>query len=180
MHWTRRNDEQGSSSPRPPPPHQRDFLHFEEITTRWNGNDVYGHMNNAVHYALFDSVVYPWLHDVGKQDAHRQAATIPPTSPIRTKSQPDSVERLGKTSGTYRIGLFSEREDSCAAEGLFVHVYADRTTHGPTRFRNARPLGRRAVRVLARPQPGPYQRRSGIDHDQKHDSAGCHLLRIAG
>jgi acyl-CoA thioester hydrolase len=136
-------------------------------------------MNNAVHYALFDSVVYPWLHDVGKQDAHRQAATIPPTSPIRTKSQPDSVERLGKTSGTYRIGLFSEREDSCAAEGLFVHVYADRTTHGPTRFRNARPLGRRAVRVLARPQPGPYQRRSGIDHDQKHDSAGCHLLRIA-
>lgn len=53
-------------------------------------------MNNAMHYALFDSVVNRWLYDVGKQNAqrtdsiglvvHSSCATITPNSPIRTRS----------------------------------------------------------------------------------------------
>jgi hypothetical protein len=66
--------EQGSSSRRRAPSRRRDFLCFAEITTPWNDSDVYGHMNNAVHYALFDSVVNRWLHDVG--DAHRAGSVV--------------------------------------------------------------------------------------------------------
>ena len=33
------------------------FRAFSQITTRWFDNDVYGHMNNAMHYQLFDTAV---------------------------------------------------------------------------------------------------------------------------
>ena len=66
--------EQGSSSRRRAPSRRRDFLHFAEITTSRNDSDVHGHMNNAVRYALFHSVVNRWLHDV--RDAHRAGSVI--------------------------------------------------------------------------------------------------------
>ncbi len=48
------------------------------------------------------------------------------------------VERVGRSSVTYRIGLFQGDDPEAAAEGRFVHVYVDNTA-GP---------GRRAVRPL--------------------------------
>jgi len=45
-----------------PVPHARgDYRHTREITTRWMDNDAYGHVNNVVHYSLFDTVVNDWL-----------------------------------------------------------------------------------------------------------------------
>ena len=28
-----------------------------EIPTRWNDNDVYGHVNNVVYYSYFDTII---------------------------------------------------------------------------------------------------------------------------
>ena len=43
-------------------PLQRDrYKTFVTIPTRWGDNDVYGHVNNAVYYAYFDTAVNHWL-----------------------------------------------------------------------------------------------------------------------
>ena len=52
-----------------PSPHRRDaYPHARVITTRWMDNDPYGHMNNAVHYSLFDTAVNTWLIEQGALD----------------------------------------------------------------------------------------------------------------
>ncbi|MGZ4729637.1 MAG: acyl-CoA thioesterase, partial [Acidimicrobiales bacterium] len=40
------------------------------------------------------------------------------------------VERVGRSSVIYRIGLFQGDDPEAAAEGRFVHVYVD-NTRGP-------------------------------------------------
>lgn len=134
--------EKTASQQRPIPSRIHEFVYFDEITTRWNDNDVYGHMNNAVHYSLFDSVVNRWLHDIGKQDAHRANSiglVVHSSCDYYTQlAYPEKIiaglciERLGETSVTYRVALFSERQEICAAEGLFIHVYVDRETRKST------------------------------------------------
>jgi acyl-CoA thioester hydrolase len=127
---------------KPAPSKRGDFAWFDEMTTRWNDNDIYGHMNNAVHYTLFDTAVNRWLRLAGKQD-FKNAASIGLVvhnhcDYYADLSYPDKivagirVERLGNSSVTYRVALFAEHEDVCAAEGLFVHVYVDRHTRRPT------------------------------------------------
>ena len=37
------------------------FDHVHRVTTRWSDNDMYGHLNNAVYYELFDSAINGWL-----------------------------------------------------------------------------------------------------------------------
>ena len=36
-----------------------DYPHRLTIPTRWNDNDVYGHVNNVEYYAFFDTVITP-------------------------------------------------------------------------------------------------------------------------
>ena len=45
-----------------------EFAHFLPIQTRWNDNDVYGHVNNVVYYAYFDTVINRWLIAEGGLD----------------------------------------------------------------------------------------------------------------
>jgi acyl-CoA thioesterase FadM len=47
------------------------------ITTRWMDNDPYGHMNNAVHYSLFDTAVNTWLIEQGALDFRNGSASWP-------------------------------------------------------------------------------------------------------
>ena len=48
------------------PPVLTDFPHYWQGGTRWDDNDVYGHLNNTVHYKLFDTAVNSFLlqHDL--------------------------------------------------------------------------------------------------------------------
>ena len=41
---------------------------WREIATRWGDNDVYGHVNNVVYYAYFDTVINRYLIDEGGLD----------------------------------------------------------------------------------------------------------------
>jgi len=117
------------------------YRHWHRIETLWADNDVYGHVNNAVHYRWFDTVVNAWLVSGGLLDPQggnpiglvvetgcRYAASV---------SFPDAVEiglaveKLGNSSVTYRLGVFAEGGESAAAEGHFTHVYVDRETRLP-------------------------------------------------
>jgi len=112
------------------------------ITTRWADNDVYGHVNNVVYYAFFDTAVNGWLMDATGTDIRALPAIglVAETSCrfLAPLSFPDEVvaglalERLGRSSVVYRVGLFRGEEPSPAAIGRFVHVYVDRATRTPT------------------------------------------------
>ena len=123
------------------PPGRDEFARFETLTTRWSDNDVYGHMNNAVHYRLFDTAVNGFLIGQGLLDikAGDQVFLVVETG-CRYFSEmafPDvihaglSVAHLGNSSVSYRIGLFANDAASAAAVGQFVHVNVDRQTRRP-------------------------------------------------
>ena len=117
------------------------YPHHLAIPTRWNDNDVYGHVNNVEYYAFFDTVINTWLIREGGLDIHagaviglcaeshcafRAALEFPETVDAGLR-----VGRLGRTSVTYEIGLFREGAAEPAATGWFVHVFVDRETRRP-------------------------------------------------
>ena len=55
------------SQKRQPTPRSQ-YRHFTAITTRWHDNDAYGHVNNAVYYAYFDTAVNRHLIEQGVLD----------------------------------------------------------------------------------------------------------------
>lgn len=41
--------------------HQEAYGYFLPIQTRWQDNDQYGHVNNAVYYSYFDTIINHYL-----------------------------------------------------------------------------------------------------------------------
>jgi acyl-CoA thioester hydrolase len=125
-------------TPRPAPRLRAAYKHFLPLTTRWADNDAYGHMNNVVYYALFDTVVNEYLVANGLLDIDRSPVVgLVIENGCRFFSSlafPDRIDagmrvaHLGNSSVRYEIGLFRADEDTPAAEGHFVHVYVDRAT----------------------------------------------------
>jgi acyl-CoA thioester hydrolase len=129
------------------PARRGDFPVLRRITTRWADNDVYGHVNNVVYYAYFDTAVNGWLIDATGVDIRGLPAIgiVAETSCrfLAPLSFPDpvtagvAVGRLGRTSIVYRIGLFRGEDDAPAALGRFVHVYVDAATRTPVEIPEA-------------------------------------------
>ena len=131
-----------TSPPARPVPQARDtYRHFSSITTRWIDNDAYGHVNNAVYYSFFDTVVNRYLVEAGALDIASSPviglvvethcnyfAPLAFPQPIEAGLR---VARLGASSVRYEIGLFAAGEPLAAACGHFVHVYVDRATRRP-------------------------------------------------
>jgi acyl-CoA thioester hydrolase len=128
--------------------------------TRWHDNDHYGHVNNVVHYAYFDTAVNGYLMDATGTDIRELDAIglvvetgcryLAPVSFPEQLWVGLAVERLGSSSITYRLGLFREEEDEPTALARFVHVYVDRTTRRSTAVPSAI---RTAVEPLVVPPP---------------------------
>ncbi len=123
-------------------PSRRDaYKLFRAIPTRWMDNDIYGHMNNVVHYSLFDTAINAWLIEQGLLDIHHgQRVGLVVETGCRYFDEmafPDvvtagiRVSAIGKSSIRYEIGLFSNDSEQAAAEGFFVHVYVDRASRSP-------------------------------------------------
>ena len=118
-----------------------DFALFRRLQTRWSDNDLYGHMNNVVHYALFDTAINGWL--VEKELLDLQNGNIigivgeTGCSYFSELAFPDKVvagiriAHVGTSSVRYEIALFRGEEERAAAQGHFVHVYVDRETRKP-------------------------------------------------
>lgn len=126
---------------RPAPSSRADYRAFQRLTTRWMDNDIYGHMNNVVHYSLFDTAVNGWLIEQNVLDIHHgaQIGLVVETG-CRYFSEiafPDivtagiRVARLGSSSVRYEVGLFRNEDQKAAAEGFFVHVYVGRENRRP-------------------------------------------------
>ncbi len=111
------------------------------MTTRWADNDAYGHVNNTVYYEWFDTAVNRWLVDGGLLDIERgdPIGLVVQTGcsyfgPLAFPDDVDvgiAIERLGRSSVTYRIGVFAPGAAEPAAQGHFTHVYVERTSRRP-------------------------------------------------
>ena len=142
-------------TPVPPAPDgltSSDFPVHWPVPTRWADNDMFGHLNNAVYYQLFDTAINGWIQtNVALDPVATTAQGIVAESGCRYFSElhfPErlvvgvAVTRLGRSSVTYRLGVFrapEEREEpaegdepqAIAAGGHWVHVYIDRTSRRP-------------------------------------------------
>ncbi len=123
------------------PPARAVFAQFVTLATRWSDNDAYGHLNNIIYYALFDSAVNAILIAAGLLD--------PATSPIiglvvesncrfyssLTYPEPAdvgvAVEHLGRSSVRYHLAVFKAGAATAAAAGRYTHVYVDRAMGRP-------------------------------------------------
>ena len=126
------------------PTSRQDYAYFEEMTTRWRDNDVYGHMNNVVFYEYVDTVVNSWLIKTN--------SLVIPSGPIiglvvETKCTYFSeigfpgvlttglkVNRIGESSVQYEVGLFSGQEEKTAARIFFTHVCVDSNSKKPVKI----------------------------------------------
>jgi acyl-CoA thioester hydrolase len=130
------------------------YRFFLDVPTRWMDNDVYGHVNNVVYYAYFDTVINRYLIDEGGLDIARgEAIGVCVESHCRYAKAvafPERieaglrVEHLGRSSVRYGIGIFARGELEASAEGWFVHVFVDRAARTPT------PMSDRVREALAR------------------------------
>lgn len=119
------------------------------VLTRWADNDMFGHLNNAVYYQLFDTAINGWINtSLGVDPISMPALGIVAESGcryLRELAFPDrlvvglAVTRLGSSSVTYRLGVFREGRrgstvdaaEPIAAVGHWVHVYVDRVSRRP-------------------------------------------------
>lgn len=137
----------------PPAPEgltSHDFPVHWPVLTRWADNDMFGHLNNAVYYQLFDTAINGWIAaNAGADPVAMPELGVVAESGCRFLGElafPDrlavglAVTRLGRSSVTYRLAVFRAPDDSradgaaaapLAALGHWVHVYVDRTTRRP-------------------------------------------------
>ena len=118
-----------------------EYKHFRLIPTRWMDNDFYGHVNNVVYYAYFDTLLNRYLVDEGGLDfTHDTVIGVAVETMCRfhrSFAYPETIDaglriaKLGGSSVRYEIGLFGEGEPDARAEGYFVHVFVDRATQRP-------------------------------------------------
>lgn len=117
------------------------YKYFLAIQTRWADNDVYGHVNNAVYYFYFDTVVNEYLINKGLLDIETSKTIglvvktncdyFAPISFPDTVNAALRISHIGTSSVTYEVGLFRNDETTAAAQGQFTHVYVERQTRKP-------------------------------------------------
>ncbi|MFD1720666.1 acyl-CoA thioesterase [Amnibacterium endophyticum] len=134
-----------------------DYRFRRAFPTRWNDDDVFGHVNNSVHYSAMDTTVTAWLLGDGGQgyamrgDADPAFVVASSCRYFASAAFPDVLvvglraDRIGTTSVAWGLGIFREADQALIATGTFVHVFVDRDDH--------------------RPIPVPAELRERIDHE---------------
>jgi acyl-CoA thioester hydrolase len=118
-----------------------EYPHFATLKTRWMDNDVYGHINNALYYAFFDTAINQYLIAEGGLDITAGKviafAAESQCQYIQALAFPDVIDvglrvgKLGNSSVRYELAIFKQGETFAAAAGYFVHVFVDRETRRP-------------------------------------------------
>ena len=118
------------------------FKWFLTMPTRWIDNDMYGHMNNARYYSIYENLVMTYLEQESGLDTG--------SGPVRcftaengcryfdALKYPDVIEagvrvaHIGNSSVRYEMGLFAAERDAVAATGFIVDVFVDAENERPT------------------------------------------------
>jgi acyl-CoA thioester hydrolase len=148
-----------SGSELPDPGERTNYRWFLPLTTRWQDNDLYGHINNVVYYAYFDTVANTYLirhcglaiqtgNEIGyvvhSQCHYRSSAAFPDALEGGLR-----VNRIGSSSVEYGIAIFRLGEIAACAHGTFTHVFVNRDSQRPTPIPERIRAGLAAIRVEA-------------------------------
>jgi acyl-CoA thioester hydrolase len=116
------------------------YGHHAPFPTRWNDNDMYGHVNNTVYYEAMDTTVNVWMIAAGLDPVagDRIAFCVSSSCDFRAPASfPEPLTiglragRVGTTSVTWELGILRADEPEPIATGRFVHVFVDRITQRP-------------------------------------------------
>ena len=127
------------------PSRASDYPILRPLQVRWEDIDIYGHVNNVVYLSYFDTAVNGWYVDEGLLEMGRSSHVflVAETGAqyFREIRFGDAVrcgmrvERLGSSSVTYDLALFTDAEEACA-RGRYVHVLVDERTRRPVPIRD--------------------------------------------
>ena len=126
---------------RPSTPKKDIYKYFIRIKTRWNDNDSYGHVNNAIYHEYMDTVVNNFLieHKITNSSESSPIGFVVSNSCtyFRPVKYPDTLNiglriiKIGKSSVTYDVAIFKNNESEASARGSYVHVYVDKKMKKP-------------------------------------------------
>lgn len=114
---------------------------FRTLPTRWEDIDIYGHVNNVVYLSYFDTAINGWYVEVGmlEMGVSENVFLVAETGAqyFSEIKFPDVVHcgirvtRLGRSSVTYDVALFTQESDMACARGRYIHVLVDNQTRQP-------------------------------------------------
>jgi acyl-CoA thioester hydrolase len=120
---------------------REDFKRWLLIPSRWMDNDIYGHVNNVLYYAFFDTVINEYLIHEGGLDIHTGdiigLAVETQCQFLKSIAFPEKIDaglrvtKLGNSSVRYEVGLFKQGDEDAAAFGYFIHVFVNRQSRRP-------------------------------------------------
>ena len=111
---------------------------FSTVSTRWNDNDVYQHINNAIYNFWMDTAVTEFfrLQEPGLPNtplvpigAETQMTFHRPITHPANVETGFRVERIGNSSVRCGVGIFVQGETEASAWGHMIHVWVDRETN---------------------------------------------------
>lgn len=138
---------------KPSPDSRDDYFWFTSMSSKFQDNDIYGHLNNNIHSQFIDNAVNLFLHHKGGLDMAKD-----PIIGLIVNSGCDyfselgwpqhqnidvgvRVNKIGRSSVQYAAALFAEGEEQAAAQGHFTHVWIDRESRAsveiPSKLRQA-------------------------------------------
>ncbi|MEA9986349.1 MULTISPECIES: acyl-CoA thioesterase [Subtercola] len=118
-----------------------EYGYRRQFETRWNDNDVYGHLNNTIYYEAMDTTITHWLiteagYSLGEGDT--MAFCVSSSCQFAASGAfPDTLRvelgtgRVGSTSVAWKLGIFRESDGELLANGEFVHVFVGSETKRP-------------------------------------------------
>ena len=123
------------------PTNRSDYNYFSKMSTRWNDNDIYGHLNNVIYYELFDTAVNKWLiknNLIDIKNGNNIGLIVQSgCNYFSSFEYPEDIDagirvtKIGNSSVRYEVGLFKSNDDLASADGFFIHVYVDRVSNKP-------------------------------------------------
>jgi len=119
-----------------------DFQHFTPFRVRYYEADAQGILFNATYLAFFDTCIVEYLRvlpfDFLSQkaktntDFHVVRALVEYAAPVRYDEEIEigtKIEKLGRSSITFKFAIFGKGESNVRSTGEVVWVNADQTTH---------------------------------------------------
>ena len=141
----------------------RDYAYHLEYRTRWSDNDMYDHMNNSVYSFLFDSIINSYLiehcglHPSRSSQiglvAHSNSDYYGSVGFPSIVNLGLRVNKLGKSSATYEVGLFERGKDDVRAVGGYTHVFVERETKRPAASGMTEEIRRGLEKLLMNERP---------------------------
>ena len=123
------------------PTNRSDYNYFSKMKTRWNDNDIYGHLNNVIYYELFDTAVNKWLiknNLIDIKNGNNIGLIVQSgCNYFSSFEYPEDIDagirvtKIGNSSVRYEVGLFKPSDDLASADGFFIHVYVNRVRNKP-------------------------------------------------